>query len=230
MAGLKYCRGDIAVIMDDDFQNPPSEIRHLVDKIKTGNFDVVYGVYLQKKHSWFRNFGSWFNGVIATVALGKPKGIYLSSFKAINRFSINEILRYVLPYPYIDGLLFRITNRIGSVIVQHAPRTEGKSNYTLRKLINLWLSMLTNFTILPLRFATILGLLTLLFGFILCGFVFYWVFTKQQLPSGWPSLICSLVIFSGVQLISIGLIGEYVGRLFLGYNGTPQYVVHEVIE
>lgn len=230
MAGLTHCRGDIAVIMDDDFQNPPSEIKLLVDKLLAGQYDVVYGVYLRKHHNWFRNLGSWFNGIVATATLGKPRGIYLSSFKAINRFAINEITHYDLPYPYIDGLLFRVTNRIGSVTVQHAQRIAGKSNYTLWKLIHLWLNMLTNFSILPLRFATILGCLTLLFGLGLSSCVFYWAFTGVELPSGWPSVICTLVIFSGVQLITIGVIGEYVGRLFLGCNGTPQFVVREVIE
>jgi glycosyltransferase involved in cell wall biosynthesis len=229
MAGLNHCRGRFAVIMDDDAQNPPSEIRSLVSGLHSGRYDVVYGKYREKQHNWFRNLGSWFNGVVASVVLRKPREVYLSSFKAISRFVINEITRYQLPYPYIDGLIFRVTDRIGSVDVQHAARTEGRSNYTLRKLIRLWLNMLTNFTILPLRFAVYLGGFTVLFGLTLTTLVLYWTFTGVLLPEGWPSVMCSLVIFSGVQLITLGVIGEYVGRLFLSYNGTPQFVVREVV-
>jgi len=230
MAGLNQCRGDLAVIMDDDFQNPPYEITSLVNELKTNKYDVVYGQYLEKQHHWFRNFGSRFNGFVATFALGKPKDLYLSSFKVLNRFTINEIISYKLPFTYIDGLIFRITNRIGTVQVRHMPRKKGESNYTFWKLIKLWLNMVTNFTIIPLHIATILGIITLCVGLGFALLVFYWIITGDPLPSGWPSLVCMITIFSGVQLLSFGVIGEYIGRLFLGNNGTPQYVVREVIE
>jgi glycosyltransferase involved in cell wall biosynthesis len=229
MAGLNYCRGDLIVIMDDDFQNPPSEIQNLVKKMFSENYDVVYGEYIQKKHHWFRNLGSRFNGFVATMALGKPRNLYLSSFKILNRFVVNEIISYRLPFPYIDGLIFRITDRIGSVKVTHTSRLEGESNYTFWKLIRLWLNMVTNFTIIPLHFATILGILTLAFGLTISLFLLYWMIIGIDLPSGWASIIGIVTIFSGVQLISIGIIGEYIGRLFLGHNGTPQFIIRETV-
>lgn len=227
MTGLRYARGNAAVIMDDDFQNPPSEVNRLVAKLEKG-FDVVYGQYERKHHSLFRNLGSWFNGMMATVLLKKPKGLYLCSFKAINRFLIDEIIRYTHPYPYIDGLIFRVTRRVGMVTVQHSPRAVGKSNYSLARLVRLWLNMFTNFSILPLRIATILGCITVVFGMVIAALAVYWAFTDPLAPAGWPTLVCAMVIFSGTQLLVLGVIGEYLGRLFLGQNGTPQSIVREV--
>ncbi len=227
LAGLKYAQGDAAVIMDDDFQNPPSEVRLLTDKLDQG-YDVVYGVYERKHHSLFRNLGSWFNGVMATLLLKKPKDLYLCSFKALNRFVIDQITQYTHPYPYIDGLIFRVTTRVGKVPVKHSPRASGSSNYSLTKLIRLWLNMFTNFSILPLRIATIVGCATVLFGIVIASLAVYWAFTDPGAPKGWPTLVCALVIFSGVQLLFLGVIGEYLGRLFLGQNGAPQFVVREI--
>jgi len=228
MAGLRYARGDAAVIMDDDFQNPPSEVRLLVAKLDEG-FDVVYSQYERKHHSIFRNLGSWFNGIMATILLKKPGNLYLSSFKALNRFMIDQIILYTHPYPYIDGLIFRVTRKVGRVTVKHSPRASGKSNYSLVRLVRLWLNMFTNFSILPLRIATILGCITVLFGIVIASLAVYWAFTDPLAPHGWPTLVCAMVIFSGTQLLVLGVIGEYLGRLFLGQNGTPQSIVREVI-
>jgi len=229
MAGLKYARGDCAVIMDDDFQNPPSEVQLLLDTLEQG-YDVVYGVYEQKHHSLFRNLGSLFNDLVANVLIKKPKDLYLSSFKVMNRFVIDQIVLYDLPYPYIDGLIFRVTTRIGKVTVTHRPRAQGRSTYTIPKLIGLWMNMFTNFSVLPLRVATVLGLITMFFGVGLASLATYWAYTDPLAPKGWPTLVCALVIFSGVQLIALGVIGEYLGRLFLGHNRTPQYIVREVVD
>jgi undecaprenyl-phosphate 4-deoxy-4-formamido-L-arabinose transferase len=229
MAGLKHARGDCAVIMDDDFQNPPSEVQRLLDALEQ-DYDVVYGVYEQKHHNLFRNLGSWFNGLAANILIKKPKDLYLSSFKVMKRFVIDQIVLYDLPYPYIDGLIFRVTARIGKVTVKHRPRAKGRSTYTLSKLVGLWLNMFTNFSVLPLRVATVLGLITMFFGVGLASLATYWAYTDPLAPKGWPTLVCALVIFSGVQLIALGVIGEYLGRLFLGHNRTPQYIVREVLE
>jgi undecaprenyl-phosphate 4-deoxy-4-formamido-L-arabinose transferase len=168
--------------MDDDFQNPPTEVRKLIEKAEEG-YDVVYTKYPEKQHALWRNLGSRFHNAIATIMLKKPHDLYLSSFKVLNNFTIRQILRYGGPYPYIDGLILRATRRIGVVEVQHAPRATGRSNYTLPKLVQLWLNMFTNFSILPLRIATILGLcssfLGLLFGVVV---VIEW-FRNPDLPS-----------------------------------------------
>ncbi len=230
LAGLKECRGDLAVIMDDDFQHPPAEIARLVKALQETGNDVIYGVYESKQHNCFRNFGSWLNGLVATVLLHKPAWLYLSSFKVINRFVIEQVTRYDQPYPYIDGLIFRITTRVGMVTVQHLPRKVGQSGYTLRKLLHLWLNMFTNFSVLPLRLAMFIGMITVSLGLGFLLLVLYWFLTDPTLPKGWPSLVGLICIFSGIQMLALGMIGEYLGRLFLGQNGTPQYVVRDRFE
>lgn len=224
MAGLNYATGDCAVIMDDDFQNPPSEVVKLVDSLREGH-DVAYSYYETKQHSPLRNLGSWFNNAVASLMIKKPWGLYLSSFKAINRFVIDEITRYRGPYPYIDGLILRSTRNYTTRLVQHDPRQEGRSNYTLRKLIRLWLNMFTSFSILPLRVASLAGFLFALIGLVLAVVFAIEKLANPDLPAGWASTIVILLIISGVQLFALGMIGEYLGRLFLQDNGSPQYVV-----
>ncbi|HHM06090.1 MAG TPA: glycosyltransferase [Gammaproteobacteria bacterium] len=228
MAGLRYCTGDAAVIMDDDFQNPPGEVIKLVEKLSEG-YDVVYSCYEKKQHHWFRNLGSRFNNFVASVMLGKPKGLYLSSFKVINRFLVGEVSRYDGPYPYIDGLILRVTRKYATVLVGHDPREEGRSGYNLHKLISLWLNMFTNFSILPLRVASIGGVLFALLGFAFALFVIVEKLADPTIPVGWTSTVCIILVVAGVQLIALGMIGEYLGRLFLKDNGSPQYVVREFI-
>lgn len=228
MCGLNYCTGDYATIVDDDFQNPPSEILKLVNEIEKG-FDVVYSKYASKKHGLFRNIGSSINNKMADWLLKKPKELYLSSFKIINRATINEITKYKGPFPYIDGLILRTTNNISSVVVEHQSRKEGKSNYTLKKLISLYLNMFLNFSILPLRLFTFIGAISFIIGFI---FSIYFIVNKILNPQevlGWTSLIVAILTLSGVQLIFLGLIGEYIGKQYLDQNKTPQWVVKKEI-
>lgn len=228
MAGLNYCTGDAAVIMDDDFQNPPSEIAVMVEKLAEG-YDVVYARYDKKAHSGFRNMGSWFNNLVASILLRKPMGLYLSSFKAVSRFLINELVHCRNPYPYIDGLIFRVTRKYATVICQHQPRNKGASGYTIFKLVSLWLNMFTSISILPLRVAMFLG-----FGMALCGFLAAAGFVIEKLLNpaisvGWASLMTAVLVISGVQLLAIGMVGEYVGRLFMKASGLQQYVVRRTV-
>ncbi|MBS0210539.1 MAG: glycosyltransferase [Planctomycetes bacterium] len=226
MAGLNHCWGDYAVIMDDDFQNPPSEVIKLVDEIRRG-YDVVFAQYESKRHHPLRNLGSWFNNQVASILLRKPKDLYLSSFKAVNRFLIDEIIKYQGPYPYVDGLILRCTNSWSRVTVEHDSRQVGKSGYTMTKLVSLWLNMFTNFSILPLRLASCLGFLFAIIGLLIAIYAVIDRFIDPQMPSGWASLMVSILITSGVQLFALGTIGEYLGRLFLKDNGQPQFVVRE---
>jgi len=229
MAGLNQASGDYAVIMDDDFQNPPEEVDKLIEEIRRG-YDVVFSYYERKQHPWFRNFGSRLNNCAASVLLGKPGDVYLSSFKAISRFAIREITKYEGPYPYIDGLILRVTRSYSRVAVRHDPRSEGKSGYTLVKLVGLWLNMFTNFSVVPLRMATAAGFL---FSFLGLASALGFAVEKLRnpdLPVGWASLICSLFVIGGVQLFALGMIGEYLGRLFLKVGGQPQYVIREIVE
>jgi len=228
MAGFNYCTGDAAVVLDDDFQNPPSEAAKLVRKLNDG-YDVVFACYEQKRHHPLRNLGSRFNNLVASVLIGKPLKLYLASFKAVNRFVIDELVKYRGPYPYIDGLILRITRNYATVPVRHDPRREGRSGYTLRKLVGLWLNMFTNFSILPLRLAVFMGLGMALVGLLAAVAFLIERLRHPELPRGWATLIISLFVLSGVQLVAIGMVGEYLGRMFLKDNGNPQFVVRRSI-
>jgi glycosyltransferase involved in cell wall biosynthesis len=228
MAGLSYCTGDCAVIVDDDFQNPPSEVAKLVTKLREGH-DIVFSRYEVKHHHPLRNLGSRFNNTVASVLLSKDRSLYLSSFKAINRFLIDEILKYSGPYPYIDGLVLRTTNRYATQLVEHRPRRDGESNYTIPKLVHLWLNMFTNFSILPLRLASLLGLAVAVLGGVAAVTFVIEYLQNPNLPVGWSSLAVLLMVLAGVQLFALGMIGEYLGRLFLKDNETPMYVARETI-
>lgn len=228
MAGLNYAAGDYVVIMDDDFQNPPAEVIKLVRKIEEG-YDVVYSRYSIKHHKRWRNLGSRINNRAASILLDKPRELYLSSFKVINRFVVRELVKYDGPYPYIDGLILRVTRNYARVEVEHCPRRQGRSGYTLRKLVSLWLNMFTNFSVLPLRLASLAGFGCAVAG-VLAGIVFaVEKLRNPELPAGWASMIVSMLLVGGIQLFALGMIGEYLGRLFLKENGRPQFVVRETL-
>jgi glycosyltransferase involved in cell wall biosynthesis len=230
MAGLNEATGEYAIIMDDDFQNPVSEVIKLISYMINNDYDVVYTFYDEMKHSYFRKLGSRFNDRVANFMLEKPKNLYLSSFKIINRFLIQEVIKYHLPYAYIDGLILRTTSKIGKIKVIHADRQFGKSNYTFRKLISLWMNMFTNFSILPLRIATILGFIFSIIGFILGIDAVIEKIYNPNVPLGYTSIVFIVSIYAGVQLIAIGMVGEYLGRMFVGYNKKPQYSIRKSIK
>lgn len=227
LAGLNYVTGDYAVIIDDDFQNPPEEIQTLVDTAVKGNFDVVYTYYEKKFHSWLRNLGSAFNNLVANYLLNKPRDLYLSSFKCLNKFLVGEVIKYKGPFPYIDGLILRTTHNIGKVLVRHYKRREGKSGYTLRKLTRLWLNMFINFSVYPLRVSTFFGFLFSVLGVILSIYSVIEKILNPALPIGITSIFVAILIFAGIQLLMLGMIGEYIGKQFLASNQTPQYVIHD---
>ncbi|MBL8829067.1 MAG: glycosyltransferase family 2 protein [Planctomycetaceae bacterium] len=229
MAGLNHAQGDAIVIMDDDFQNPPGEVIKLVAELQRG-YDVVYSYYEKKRHSTWRNWGSKFNNLVASVMLDKPRDLYLSSFKALNRFTVEQITKYDGPYPYIDGLILQVTRSISRVLVEHDPRQTGKSGYTLRKLISLWLNMFTNFSVLPLRFASAVGFVFAFLGLVMGVYCLIERIQDPDQPVGWASLMVTVLVIGGVQLFALGMIGEYLGRLFLKQNGRPQFVVRERVD
>ncbi len=228
MAGLNHAKGDYVVIMDDDFQNPPEEALKLFQYAREHQFDVVYSYYRKKNHNIFRNMGSNFTNWIASFLIGKPRDLYLSSFKCLNRFTVQEIIKYKGPFPYIDGLALRCTNRIGKIEVKHEKSQKESSGYNVKRLLSLWFNMFVNFSISPLRLSSILGIIFSMLGVILSIAVVIEKLIRPDIPVGWPFLIIAVMIFSGVQLLILGLIGEYVGRLFLSDNQTPQYVVREI--
>lgn len=227
MAGLNKATGDFAIIMDDDFQNPVSEVIKLIDYMIKSNYDVVYTYYEEKKHSIFRNIGSQFNDRVANIMLKKPKNLYMSSFKIINRFLIDEVIKYNLPFPYLDGLILRSTSNIGKIKVSHTERQIGKSNYTLRKLISLWLNMFTNFSILPLRISIILGFIFSIIGFLIGIDAVIEKIYNPNVPQGYTFIVIIISFYAGIQLIAIGMVGEYLGRIFMAHNKKPQFSIRK---
>jgi len=225
LAGLNHTSGEYVAVLDDDGQNPPKEIVKLLKAIEDGGHDVVYGRYEEKQHSLFRNLGSKLNDKMANIMLKKPAEIYLSSFKIMNRFLVDEITKYRGSFPYIDGLIYRTTGKIAQVNVEHARREAGKSGYTLRKLIRLWMNMFFNFSIMPLRICVLLGLLTSLTGLVMIGVVIVERLLNPNFPVGLASIMVGVIFFAGIQLLLLGTTGEYLGRLFLDHSGTPQYVI-----
>jgi undecaprenyl-phosphate 4-deoxy-4-formamido-L-arabinose transferase len=228
IAGLREARGAHIVTMDDDLQNPPGEVLRLLEYAQSSGKELVYTRYAQKQHAHWRNLGSRFTNRIADWVLDKPKGLYLSSFRCLSAFTAKAVTEYAGPFPYIDGLLMQATQSIGSLEVQHLPRAQGRSNYTFRRLVRLWLNMFVNFSVMPLRISTLAGFALSLLGL----FGFAWVVGEALLsetPEGWASLAAAVLLLSGVQLLILGLIGEYLGRLYLTMNGKPQSVVKEVL-
>jgi glycosyltransferase involved in cell wall biosynthesis len=225
MAGLNNCSGEWVVIMDDDFQNPVSEVRKLVAFARDHSFDVVYTWYEQRKHSLFRKIGSSLNDRLATIFLKKPKNLYLSSFKAVRRTLVRHIITYTAPFPYIDGLILNATTNIGKVMVEHHERAAGTSGYTLRKLVSLSLTMFTNFSVVPLRIATGIGFMFAILSFAIGVEIIIERLTNPTLPPGYSFTLFFSTLFAGIQLIAIGLVGEYVGRIFVCMNKRPQYFI-----
>ena len=229
LTGWRHARGAHIVNLDDDGQNPPGEAVRLWRHATVSGADVVFGHYESKQHSLWRNLGSWLTNRVTDVALDKPSGFYLSSFRCVTAFVAQQVVTYAGPYPYIDGLLLQVTQRIDSIVVAHEPRRSGASGYTLRRLLRLWLSAWLNFSLLPLRLATFAGLATAALGLI-AFVVVLWLWIVNRGPAyGFGWLMTAFLIFSGTQLVMLGLIGEYLGRMFLTVNQRPQAVVREII-
>jgi len=224
MCGLNWTKGEFCVMIDDDFQNPPEEILKLVETAERGDFDVVYTYYSKKEHAVYRNLGSRLVNWITTYSIKKPKDLYLSSFKLIRSEVVEEIIKYQGPYPYIDGLIFRITKNIGTVQVLHQKREEGKSNYTWRKLISLFLNILFCYSSLPIRLFMPIGVSLFGLGFLLLAFFFVqWIIGPD--PKGWQVVTAAMIFIGGIQCTLLSVLGEYIGKSFMAQSGQPQYVI-----
>ncbi len=228
MAGFRYVKGDIVICLDDDGQTPANEAGKLIAGLEAGA-DVVYAKYEHKQHSWFRNFGSKLNELMTRVMLGKPKKLYVSSYFAARRFVIEEVMRYENAYPYVIGLVLRTTKNITNVTVTHREREIGTSGYTLSKLISLWVNGFTSFSVKPLRIATIIGAFCALLGFAYAIYTIIKKFVNPIVPLGFSSLMSAIMFIGGMLMLMLGLIGEYIGRIYVCMNHSPQYVVKETL-
>mgnify|MGYP003289173658 CR=1 FL=1 len=228
MAGFHQVTGDILVCLDDDGQTPADEVDKLLNEVENGQ-DVVYASYAHKKHSLFRNFGSWVNEKMLQFLLGKPKELYVSSYFAARRFIVDEMLRYENAYPYIIGLVLRTTKRISNVQVSHREREIGISGYTLGKLLGLWFNGFTAFSTKPLRIATASGTVFAAIGFLYAVYTIIKKFVNPAVPMGFSSIMSAILVIGGLILIMLGLIGEYIGRMYICMNNAPQFVVRDLI-
>ena len=228
MSGFSISTGDIVVCLDDDGQTPADESIKLINKIDEG-YDVVYARYDEKKHSRFRNWGSNLNKHMTEALLGKPKELYVSSYFAARRFVVDEMLRYQNAYPYVIGLVLRTTNKICNVSVNHRDRIQGESGYSLKKLISLWVNGFTSFSVKPLRFATFCGSFLSMIGFIYAIWTIIKKIIYSNAPVGWSSTVSIILIMGGMILLVLGMIGEYIGRIYICINNSPQYVVREIV-
>lgn len=228
MAGYRHCTGDLIISLDDAGQTPACELFTLVDKMKEG-WDVVYASYAHKMHSGFRNFGTWMNERMTESLIGKPKGLRVTSYFIMRRFIADEILRYENAYPYIEGLIFRATRNIANVPVTHHERMVGESGYTFSKLLALWFNGFTAFSVKPLRIATFCGSACACIGFLYGIYVVIRKLVDSSIEMGWSSIIASIFFLGGLILIMLGMIGEYIGRIYISINNAPQYTIRQVV-
>ena len=228
MAGYRHCTGDLIISLDDDGQTPACELFTLVDKMKEG-WDVVYASYAHKMHSGFRNFGTWMNERMTESLIGKPKGLRVTSYFIMRRFIADEILRYENAYPYNEGLIFRATRNIANVPVTHHERMVGESGYTFSKLLALWFNGFTAFSVKPLRIATFCGSACACIGFLYGIYVVIRKLVDSSIEMGWSSIIASIFFLGGLILIMLGMIGEYIGRIYISINNAPQYTIRQVV-
>ncbi len=226
MAGFRQSEGDYVVCLDDDGQTPADEADKLLSKLEEG-YDAVYAKYEHKQHSVFRNLGSKVNELMTRVMLEKPKELYVSSYFAVRRFVAEDMMRYENSYPYVIGLVLRTTKNITNVVVQHREREEGNSGYTFKKLMTLWFNGFTAFSVKPLRIATAAGVVSACVGFLYGIYTIVKRLVNPAVPMGFSALMAALVFFGGMIMIMLGMIGEYIGRIYISMNNSPQYVIRE---
>lgn len=228
MAGLNHSSGRYVIVMDDDLQHSPYDILTLLDHVKKNEYDVCYADYSDgKNQAWWKNLGSYLNSKQAEYLIGKPSEIYLSPFKVISRLVVESVVNYNGPYPYVDGLIFQSTASITQIPVKHNSREFGRSNYGFRKSLSVFMSHTTGFSVVPLRIASISGLLMAVLGFTLGIYYIYDYFLSETRLEGWTTLAVLILFIGGMILLSLGMIGEYLGRIYLTNNKKPQFLVYE---
>lgn len=224
MAGYSKTTGDYIVNVDDDGQCPIDRLWDLLQPMDEG-YDISIAKYPHKKQTWFKNFGSKINDLMAQTMIGKPKNLMLSNFSAMKRFICDELLRYTNPYPYIDGLILRTTSKIANVDMEERSRISGTSGYTLFKSLSLWMNGFTAFSVKPLRLATFLGFIVAVVGFVFALFIIIRKFVSPEIVAGYSSIMAAMLLIGGIIMLLLGLIGEYIGRIYISINNSPQYVI-----
>lgn len=228
LAGLRVAKGENVVILDDDGQCPVKHVNDLLKPLSEG-YDAVFAEYGKKKQSAFKNLCSNIHGFVTNILTEKPNEIEMTNFIALSRTVVDEIIRYEGPYPIISGLIFRSVRRIANVPMPERERMEGGTNYNLRRLFELWLNTFSAFSIKPLRFAAFLGIMSSLGGLVFALVIIFRKIANASVTIGWTSTIALNLILGGLILFVLGLMGEYIGRIYMTINSTPQYVIKECI-
>ena len=231
MAGLRHTTGELIAVSDDDGQTPIETVFEFYEHMQEGGYDVVCADYQGRgKRSAFRRLGSWANNEMSRMFMDKPADLKLSVYFLAKRFVVEEMVRYTNAYPHMEGLLIRTTRNIGNVRVDQKERESGSSGYNLHKLLSTWVNGLTTFSIKPLRIAMILGVLFAVIGFVTIIVLVIMKLTRSDIAIGWTSMIATNLLTGGMVMLMLGVIGEYIGRIYLSLNQNPQYVVREVLE
>ncbi len=229
MAGCHFARGDYVVFIDDDLQCPTDQLWNLLAPLECGDFDVSIARYPKKTQSALKNFGSWVNNAVSNWILDKDRELRFSNFSAMKRFVRDEIIRYTNPYPYLSGLMLRTTSRVANVDMEERERTIGEGHYTFRKSFALWMNNLTAFSVKPLRFATTCGILCAVAGVLMAVYTVIHKLLVPSIAAGYSSLMSALFFIGGMIMFMLGLIGEYIGRIYISLNNSPQFVIRETI-
>ena len=225
LAGFRHATGDYVISMDDDGQAPVESLMEMINRLEQNDYDIVYGCYQQVRQTGFRRFGSWFNHKMAIWFSNCPKDLFPTSFYVARKFLIEEIVQFENCYAYISGLVFRSTRNIGKIYVKHRSRIEGKSGYSLKRLIGLWINGFTAFSVKPLRLATFFGFIFSLLGFIYGIFIIIMKLIHPDTPMGYSSTMAAILFIGGVIMFMMGMVGEYIGRIYINQNKSPQYVI-----
>ena len=228
MAGFHYVTGDIVVCLDDDGQNPPEEMFRLIDKLEEG-YDLVSAKYENEHKTFVRRMGTRVSFFMSEHLIGKPKNIDLNSYYVTRRYVIDEVIRYRNAYPFVHGLILRVTRNMANVVITHDERSEGSSGYSMKRLVSLWMNGFTAFSEKPLRLASFLGFFCALVGFAFAVYVVIKKILNPSVPLGYSSMMAVMLILAGIVMLMLGLLGEYIGRIYISINSAPQYVVKESI-
>ncbi len=229
MAGFSIVKGDYIVCLDDDGQCPMDRLWDLLDPVIDGGYDYSMAKYDKKKQSGFKNFGSAMNSLMSQILIDKPKEMNFSNFKAMKRFVVDEMVRYNNPYPYLEGLTLRTTRNIITIPMEERDRIAGEGHFTFKKSISLWMNGFTAFSVKPLRIATIIGTLCAIFGFLFGLYVIVRKIIHPAVAIGYSSTMAVILFIGGIIMLMLGLIGEYIGRVYISLNNSPQFVIREII-
>lgn len=228
MAGYKYVTGDVVVNLDDDGQCPIDKLWQLIDALGD-DCDIAIAKYPKKKQSGIKNIGSKINAIMTAVMIDKPKHLQLSNFSVLKRYVVDEVLKYDNPYPYIDGLFLRTTKKIKNVEMEERDRISGESNFTIKKSLSLWINGLTAFSVKPLRVSSLIGVVCALIGFVFGAITIIRKIVLPYISVGWSSTVSIMLFIGGLIMLMLGMIGEYIGRIYISLNNSPQYVIRETI-